>query len=116
MIKATKWFMLVATVLIIAYDIVVATNSGKGDTISEISLKWAWDWPILALSWGVVVGHLFWPVPVIRHKWPKIYALWGIGAVGLGVDIFWLTGVFPLIPLVVGIVLGHLLWPQKRMR
>ena len=116
MVKATKWFMLVATVLIIVYDIVVATNSGKGDTISEISLKWAWDWPTFALSWGVVAGHLFWPSRDLNYKWERIGALWAIGLVALGVDIFWLTDVFPLYPLVLGMLLGHALWPQKLRR
>ena len=111
--KITKWLMLAAAVLLIGYDIYVAANTPKGDTISEISLSWAWDWPTLPLVWGVVVGHLFWPITALQYKWTKIGILWGLVSVFLALDIWLLADVFPLVPLMLGVFAGHCLWPQK---
>lgn len=59
-----RWWtilILVATaVILIAWDIVVATNSVKGDTISEILLNFARHHPVVPFLFGVLMGHLFW--------------------------------------------------------
>lgn len=46
---------------LIGWDIVVASNKTKGDTISEILLRAAKKVPAVAMAWGVLSGHLFWP-------------------------------------------------------
>ena len=59
--KITGWGMAAVTVGLTVWDIVVASNDTDGDTISEIILGFAGDWPILAVAFGVLAGHLFWP-------------------------------------------------------
>ncbi len=54
--------ILVTIVLVaIVWDIVVAVNRTPGDTISELTLSWAHEHPVLPFCIGIVVGHLFWP-------------------------------------------------------
>jgi hypothetical protein len=109
----TRWFMLFSFVLIAGYDVFVATNAAKGDTISELTLSWAWRFSTLPLAWGVVVGHLCWPAREVRHKWPKIWALWAIGIVCGVIDIIDPFDVMPAIPMALGVVIGRVLWPQQ---
>jgi hypothetical protein len=54
--------LIVSTIAgLIGWDIVVAANKEKGDTISEILLRAAKKVPAVAMAWGVLSGHLFWP-------------------------------------------------------
>jgi hypothetical protein len=54
--------LIVATIAgLVGWDIVVASNKEKGDTISEILLRAARKVPAVAMAWGVLSGHLFWP-------------------------------------------------------
>lgn len=59
--KITLSIMAAATVALIGWDIVVASNQTKGDTISEILGKAARSVPAVAVAWGILTGHLFWP-------------------------------------------------------
>jgi hypothetical protein len=59
--KITIGVMAVAAAALIGWDIVVAANNTKGDTISEILLKSSKKVPIVATAWGILTGHLFWP-------------------------------------------------------
>lgn len=57
----TGW-ILVATVGALAlYDVAVAANKQRGDTISEVLLDTARDHPVVPFALGVTIGHLFWP-------------------------------------------------------
>lgn len=60
----TLIFMATILVAIVVYDSTMATNGIKGDTISELAIRWAYTHPIsvfcLGMAIGVVVGHLFW--------------------------------------------------------
>lgn len=58
---ATFWIVCAAIVLLIAWDVYVAANDVKGDTISELMLAFARKHPILPFALGVLFGHLFWP-------------------------------------------------------
>ena len=49
------------TLLLIAWDIYVATNKQKGDTISEVVLGFARRHPVIPFALGVLMGHLLWP-------------------------------------------------------
>lgn len=110
--RFTKLFMLVATVVILGYDVIVATNEAKGDTISELTLSFSWRWSIIPWSWGVVVGHLTWPVKELQHKWYKIYGLWAISAVLLLINILDLVQIIAVVPAILGFLAGHFLWAQ----
>lgn len=50
---------------LIVWDVVVATNTEKGDTISELTLGFARRYPIalggVMLALGIILGHLLWP-------------------------------------------------------
>jgi len=58
--KITVAVMVVSTTALIGWDVVVASNKERGDTISEILLHAARHVPIVAVAWGVLTGHLFW--------------------------------------------------------
>ena len=61
----TLLFIAFVLVLIAVYDTLMATNSFRGDTISEITLAWSRAHPIASVCFGmalgIVLGHLFWP-------------------------------------------------------
>jgi hypothetical protein len=59
--KITLFVMSAAGIGLIAWDIVAASNKERGDTISEILLSASKRVPVLAVSWGILTGHLFWP-------------------------------------------------------
>jgi hypothetical protein len=66
--------MLAAAAFLIVWDIKVATNKDRGDTISEITLAasrrgW-WSLPVLAWVCGILMGHLWWP-QVVKPRHPK---------------------------------------------
>ena len=61
--KVTAGVMVASAVVLIAWDVVVATNKKKGDTISEMLLASAKDTPLIGVAWGILTGHLFWPQP-----------------------------------------------------
>lgn len=58
--KTTIGILIGVAAILIGWDIYVAVNDEKGDTISEI-LLWASQRPILPFALGVLMGHLFWP-------------------------------------------------------
>lgn len=72
--KVTLFVMSAASLGLVAWDIVAASNKARGDTISEILLENSKKVPILAVAWGVLTGHLFWPqaksVGDVRDKRP----------------------------------------------
>lgn len=57
----TILLILVAILILGAWDIYAAANAIDGDTISEIILEAALRSPIIPFVSGVVCGHLFWP-------------------------------------------------------
>lgn len=59
--KTTAGVMIGAALGLIGWDVVVATNKKKGDTISEMLLAAGKNTPMLAVAWGILTGHLFWP-------------------------------------------------------
>ena len=57
--KVTKWFVIIATALIVLFDIVLAV---WGDaTISKFLLDVVRNQPAWSVAIGVLFGHLFWP-------------------------------------------------------
>lgn len=57
----TKVLMLSIAIVLIGWDIYVAANDIPGDTISELTLSWAFMHPVIPFAVGVLCGHLFWP-------------------------------------------------------
>lgn len=59
--KTTVGVIVGAALGLIGWDVVVATNKEKGDTISEVLLKASKNTPLVGVAWGILTGHLFWP-------------------------------------------------------
>lgn len=113
--KATVVLVVVAMAALIGWDIYVATNDVRGDTISEIFLFTASTHPSLVMAFGVLIGHLTWPRedPIFWRKPHTAILLGSSICVLLAVEMFVSIMVLPIAPLLVGIPLGHWLWPQK---
>jgi hypothetical protein len=61
--------MIVANVIIMAgYDVLALTEGGVDATISRVLYHGASDHPIIAVAFGVLVGHLFWPQRPEKRK------------------------------------------------
>jgi len=61
-VKKVTIAVIVGTILAVsAYDVIPAANQKSGDTISEVLLKAARFAPVVAVAWGILTGHLFWP-------------------------------------------------------
>lgn len=111
--------IVIATILgLIGWDIFVAANTVSGDTISEITLAFAYKHPFVAFALGVLCGHLTWPRRINSdHKWTILVALIIASVATLVVDLSGiLPKMIPIIPLAIGIPVGHLLWPQPKSR
>lgn len=46
--------------VLIVWDLIVATDGKPGNTISEITLYYARRHPVIPFALGVIMGHLFW--------------------------------------------------------
>lgn len=58
--KITLTMLALVTLLLIAWDVYVAFNETRGDTISECFL-WLSAHPALPFAFGILAGHLAWP-------------------------------------------------------
>jgi hypothetical protein len=112
----TSILLIVSLSFWLVWDVVVATNAIKGDTISEITLATSYVATFIPSAWGIICGHLFWPAKEIEHKWLKIKILWGWGVLILVINVFQLIpGNMTTVPIffLVNFIVGHFLWPQK---
>jgi len=115
----TKAVLAATVLLLVAYDISVATNTVTGDTISEVIAGWSWRCQTVPFAAGVLVGHLFWPAGYARkaaassRRLPWLLFLTADVAIA---DWFWVGSMLPMWPLVVGFITGHLLWAQPPRR
>lgn len=46
------------------YDVIAVWRGGGRATISSVVLDTARAYPILAIAFGILIGHLFWPQKV----------------------------------------------------
>lgn len=58
--KKTVMIMVGTTIGLVLWDVVVAANKEKGDTISEITKAAAHKHPMIPLGFGILMGHFFW--------------------------------------------------------
>jgi uncharacterized membrane protein len=113
-----------AAVLLGIYDIVVAYNDVKGDTISELVRDISHSWYILPYAFGVITGHFFWNkaademLPKKQHLLVFFGVVCGSCALVLVrdlVNVFWTMRAFEyanLTLVVVGFFVGAKFWPQ----
>lgn len=59
--KLTHWVLIATAVGLIGLDIYWAADGVPGDTISEVILKYARKYQVIAFLFGVLMGHLLWP-------------------------------------------------------
>jgi len=114
----TACIIILATIGLIGWDVYVAWNDLKGDTISEITMGWAIHKPFIPFITGVIIGHLFVPgkLKSWKEKLVKQLILWPI-VIGI---LIWdlmtppilLLESYPWIMFVVGVPLGIFLWKQ----
>jgi hypothetical protein len=58
----TEVFIILVTVVIVAYDIYAYKKEGSTLTISLVMKRWAVKYPWIILLWGVLMGHFFWSI------------------------------------------------------
>ena len=115
--KITTWIMIAVGILLLIWDIVVAANDMRGDTISEIARDTSYRLWLLPWSIGGIMGHLFW------HK--KDGGKWNVLAMIISSVVLIAANLValhnelainlwvPLIVFVGGFVAGHFWWPQR---
>lgn len=112
-ILITSIVIIVVSILVIIFDIYLATNKHAGDTISDVLLGWAYKVSIVPYLAGILMGHLFIP----RKKTIKMKHITRIsilGGVGLSTLILMIASWYhPSIPLIIGIAAGAIFWAQK---
>jgi hypothetical protein len=115
--KITAVLLVVFSTILLVWDIGVAYNDVRDDTISEllrdVSHNW-WSLPFILMG---VMGHLFWNRPgTERHM--KLGLLAGTTAAVVLRDLINLAYPLPTFPFanlcmaLLGFVLGALWWPQ----
>jgi len=52
--------MLAATLILVIFDMWVIAKKGKQESISAYVIRGSRKYPLLVLSFGVLLGHLFW--------------------------------------------------------
>ena len=106
-----KIVMGVATAVLIGIDIVLAANSAKGDTYSEIIRDAAHHVATLPWGCGLLMGHWFWNGERVRKWWAWPVAFASLGVLEL-LNLVWGLG-HPLVAFVVGMASGRLAWAMR---
>lgn len=110
--KITIAIMIVVIAIVVGWDLVVAVNSIKGDTISEIIQKISYEHPVVPLIFGTLGSHFFWAGKPLFDHYSRYLILIGIG-IATAIAGIWTVSICPLWPILIGIPLGRLLWPQN---
>jgi len=110
----TKLFIWIAFGVIVVLDLYWASNGVAGDTISEVTKAYSWQWQTIPVAYGVLTGHLFWghhgPVAL---RWVRYLGICVLVATLVTLDVVDWLDVIPIFPVLIGIPLGRLLWPQE---
>lgn len=121
----TKTIMAASIALLIGWDVVVANNPWRADTVSEITLWANLRSYTLVAALGYVSGHLTWPAKNKRPLWVVLSFSFVFAASLLLLDLLTWTGVvnwkalsfvraWPPLVFLPSYVLGRLFWPQVR--
>jgi len=114
----TACLIILATIGLIGWDVYVAWNDLKGDTISEITMGWAMHKPFIPFITGIIIGHLLVPgtIKSWKEKLIKQLIMWPIV---VGVFIWDLMTppipflmAHPWVMFLAGAPLGIFLWKQ----
>lgn len=112
-VNITVSLIIITASVLVVWDIAVAINDVKYDTISRIIQGWSFAFPAIPLIWGILGGHWFWSRDVGIFDEYSFYVL---GVIFLLSLIFnpYLAKLLPTpVWCAIGFVLGHLLWPMN---
>ena len=115
----------VGLAVIIGWDLIVANNPWRADTVSEITLWAALRSLTVPGALGYVMGHLTWPAAARRPVWLVLAAGGALLATLVALDVLTWTGAVAWAPLSFArawppivflpfYVLGRVFWPQVR--
>jgi len=108
--KITKYSMLIAFIIVVIYDIVMAANGIKGDTISEITKNAFKYTGGVFFGLGYLIAHLGWysdkRKPILLSMLVLI-----VGGIICGFIQSKLL-IMPILYIIPGIPLGHIFWCQ----
>lgn len=116
----TGWIVLAVLVAAAVWDIVLAVNSVKGDTISAVALESARHCSLIPWAVGVIVGHIFLS-PIFDLPW-RSWATWTVLAALTAAVIAGDIVLAPHGPVAVGVaaplggVVGMVVWPNRGKR
>ena len=117
--QTTTILLILCSLILLAWDVKVATNEVKDDTISELLRDVSWDVWLLPFMLMGVMGHLFWNRPGVHKETKHALLIGSCLVIGLR-DIVWHVASLPPLPYAnlacgaVGFVLGARWWPQLR--
>ena len=116
--KTTKIVILSITLLLIIFDIIVATDAIERNTISQIFAAYANIYPIIPIAWGTLTGHFLFNRSFASYRKRPYYNKRYIILSAIGVALVALT-IFSLLPQIsasiyfcIGCIIGFELWPQ----
>jgi hypothetical protein len=113
---------------LISYDIYLASNNVRGDTISEIVAHYAKRSIFIPLALGILIGHFLWPSSWVVSGWITLSVLGVLGGTALGLDLyelfkggiydftlrtFLLIRQYPIIIFTASVFIGRLIWCQR---
>jgi len=113
--KITTLFLLVATGIVVIFDIVVLIAGGYEATISYQVFCSSWNIPFIPFACGTLMSHFFAP-DFFSKKIPRLrYAIWiTISAFFLFISIkFYPLHIHPFVVLLLGMINGCL-WAQRK--
>jgi hypothetical protein len=117
----TTIIMVLVSAILVGWDLFVATNKVKGDTISEILQQIGQSHPFVPFAFGVLLGHFFWVGEPALVPWQQVAALLCSSFVCFLVDFLYIRGFVdalcilyhqPIIISLFGILCGRIIWPQ----
>ena len=121
----TITIMLLVAIGLSAFDVYLAFNHVKGDTISAIIYETSLQTFLLPYTFGILMGHFFWPSSnALQESWAKGTCLAMAAASFLLIDIYMLLGRnksskmyailrrCTIVVFAIGVFLGHWIWAQ----
>ncbi len=123
----TKIITVVALVIVLGWDFIVAHNPFSGDTVSEITMQLNLKYLFLPAVLGYITGHLVWPGEKKRGIPFAIISMVILLGFALGLDVLLYTKIIhgqvfnflrdhPPLVFLPYLILGHFFWPQIRTK
>ena len=114
--RLTKIVLAATTAAVIAYDIWVAVEPTKNDTISHILNALSNGLPIIPFAWGTLTAHLFSRTDWKRQLLPAHLRYVLLAVIGTAVLLGSIYNIFPAVGavpwLAAGLLTGWIFWPQ----